>query len=1230
MKHLSMATSTCSVLVLLASTGLSLGDASTPPSGEFNVDDPTYQRLSAALREAGQPLDASGASLLPSGTVLDDVSVDEQQVGHVRITVPVGGTPLLIGESQAEAIDELLRAAFDVPLAGMSVSIRIGRGEYVPMGAYVSQAQPLPDAAPDLHADAPDKEDAIEPTDVDVRTAFGVPSAHADGQPVGALTGVVVYCSAGHGWTAGTSSWGLQRPLMHSMNEDYGNIDQLNLFANYCYNAGAVVVPYRPIGYQTTEIVLDNDDAGVTFTGSWISDTSVSVYYENGVVNSGVRSRRIAASTSETATARYTPNIPAADFYPVYCWTPYRTDGVPQTYRIRHSGGTAEVVIDHSRVGRGWIWLGNYYFEAGTGGYVEISNRSTVSGTVTADAIRFGNGMGNVVGAGPGRVSGYPREEEASRYWAESEAGINARGLPTSIWNCCSTDSDDNVGTAARWAREMNRIGGTTERWRRVYMEFHTNASSGSAKGTVALYNEGTAGTTHQLAFATLVGEKVEADMLALHNLFEYPWGVRNPNTYHASFAYGAISTGNNGNEFEATLLEIAYHDNAEDAANLRNVAVRDAVARSTVNAIIQFLSDASRFPGTQVPAVFPPDPPEQVRARSSGDGLVVVSWTPGASRPASPASGDPATGYKIYRSSNGYGFGNAITVGNVQSVALSDIPADETVYLRVTAINAGGESMPSPTMAVRRAVQGPSRVLIVDGFDRVTRQQNYVQTIPAGAMERQIARKVNSFDYAVQHATALAAADMSFDYATNEAIISRAVPLTDYRGLVWILGEEGVAHKTFDSVEQALVTNYLNAGGSLFVSGSEIGFELDYREAGRSFYENVLRANYVADASGTYNVIGSGGVFADVGAFNFSPAGGAPYAAEFADVIEPQPGAVSVLQYSTSPPRTAAIQYDSGTYRLIMLGFPFETIGSSDVRALLMQRAMSFLVPAGCPFAPDSISDFEGYANSTQVLFRLPRYSGTTVGHLLASPNVAGVSDAVPGFDGGKVYQVQWQWVDTHPTRWLRLTTSQAPFLPNPIIDLRRVLRVRLRVDEGSFRLALGVRETGVDGPIGSDGGSSGSIEWIGATSVVPDGGPQGVLVTAQPGVWQTITFAANSGNVIPFTGDGRLDAANGKVVLEHLAFSVVDTAGPITVYLDSIEQSCPLQMDFDGDGDVDLEDFGMLQACVNATGVVPTDPQCQNMSLDGDLDVDAADVQIFQRCLQGPGITADPACLD
>ena len=106
---------------------------------------------------------------------------------------------------------------------------------------------------------------------------------------------------------------------------------------------------------------------------------------------------------------------------------------------------------DHERLGKGWVWLGTFYFNAGTGGYAEISNLSNVSGVIIADAIRFGNGIGDIVRPGPGTISGYPPDEDRSRYWAESEAGNHAVGMPARIGNT------DGVRLSARPPRNSAR-----------------------------------------------------------------------------------------------------------------------------------------------------------------------------------------------------------------------------------------------------------------------------------------------------------------------------------------------------------------------------------------------------------------------------------------------------------------------------------------------------------------------------------------------------------------------------------------------------------------------------------------------------------------------------------------------------------------------------------------------------------------------------------------------------
>ncbi|MEP0841265.1 MAG: immunoglobulin domain-containing protein [Phycisphaerae bacterium] len=68
----------------------------------------------------------------------------------------------------------------------------------------------------------------------------------------------------------------------------------------------------------------------------------------------------------------------------------------------------------------------------------------------------------------------------------------------------------------------------------------------------------------------------------------------------------------------------------------------------------------------------------------------------------------------------------------------------------------------------------------------------------------------------------------------------------------------------------------------------------------------------------------------------------------------------------------------------------------------------------------------------------------------------------------------------------------------------------------------------------------------------------------------------------------------------------------------------------DLDGDGDVDLDDFGLLQACMDATTIRPADPRCADANLDKDPfgAVTQADLAIFRKCLTGAEKPADPAC--
>src|SRR5262245_47306263 len=66
-------------------------------------------------------------------------------------------------------------------------------------------------------------------------------------QMAGTLSGRIVFTSAGHGWTYDNWAdvWSTQRGDNNEIVEDYGNLDQMNLFVDYCFNAGGTVVPLR-------------------------------------------------------------------------------------------------------------------------------------------------------------------------------------------------------------------------------------------------------------------------------------------------------------------------------------------------------------------------------------------------------------------------------------------------------------------------------------------------------------------------------------------------------------------------------------------------------------------------------------------------------------------------------------------------------------------------------------------------------------------------------------------------------------------------------------------------------------------------------------------------------------------------------------------------------------------------------------------------------------------------
>ncbi len=66
----------------------------------------------------------------------------------------------------------------------------------------------------------------------------------------------------------------------------------------------------------------------------------------------------------------------------------------------------------------------------------------------------------------------------------------------------------------------------------------------------------------------------------------------------------------------------------------------------------------------------------------------------------------------------------------------------------------------------------------------------------------------------------------------------------------------------------------------------------------------------------------------------------------------------------------------------------------------------------------------------------------------------------------------------------------------------------------------------------------------------------------------------------------------------------------------------------DFDGDQDVDLEDFGLLQRCLLGRSVVQSEPACLPADINHDTFADESDLAIFHACLSGPAQSPLSSC--
>jgi len=192
-------------------------------------------------------------------------------------------------------------------------------------------------------------------------------------------------------------------------------------------------------------------------------------------------------------------------------------------------------------------------------------------------------------------------------------------------------------------------------------------------------------------------------------------------------------------------------------------------------------------------------------------------------------------------------------------------------------------------------------------------------------------------------------------------------VPLSEmkkYQLLIWATGE--CYNGTLSAGDQQNLSQYLEGGGNLLVSGQDIGFEI----GSSGFYTNYLKSKFVGDSSGNPHLDGNS--FLEGLGFNLNAPGGAKNQ-YYPDVIAPLSGAtlagtwantgtragaltpqsvqggapaptnkLVIKPQSANEPAGAIVLNNAGKYRTANLSFGIESLQPSE-RTILLAKLMAW-----------------------------------------------------------------------------------------------------------------------------------------------------------------------------------------------------------------------------------------------------------------------------------------------
>lgn len=802
-----------------------------------------------------------------------------------------------------------------------------------------------------------------------------------------------LWASHGRYYDGKKDRWKWQRPNLFGTTEDlFTQTIVIPYLIPMLENAGAVVFTPRERDWQKNEVIVDNGGRGyVEDSGkeTWKTAQEKGFAYHAGTYRDGENpftqgtARAVKATKkADVSWASYQPNIPQGGKYAVYVSYQSLKNSVSDAqYIVMHKGQRTVFKVNQQMGGGTWVYLGTFDFDRGNNEFnrVVVTNSSSESGVVTTDAVRFGGGMGNIERGGS--CSGMPRCLEGARYSAQWA------GAPYSVYS--SKNGSDDYGDDINVRSNMTNwlAGGSTYvptlEGKKVPIELslavHSDAGyttvNDSIIGSLAIcttsFNDGRLNSgvsrmvSHDFADSLLTG--LQRDISGKYRKWtrRYLWDRNYSETRKP--------------EVPSAIIETMSHQNFADMRRGLDPNFRFTLARSLYKTILRFVNG-----NHSVPSVVQPLPVSNFRIERNSSGGLRLSWI--AEKDEQEPTAVP-TSYIVYTSEDGMGFDN----GTVVYTSSFDFEAKKGVNycFKVTALNRGGESFPSETLAAYLSKSAHAKdILVVDGFSRLSgpavvddysrqgfdlgsdigvsygltagwngRQQCFDKSRAGSEGEGSLGycgdelagRFImgNNRDGSVCHVKDIA---MSGAYnvvgCSLEALDNNLVKLDHYNlvdiafGLQRNDGHSLVVYKTFSETLQSKLRSYAKSGGRILVSGAYVGSDMTQPHE-RSFMSDVLKTTFTGtDTNAGNNMVDGLGLSFDI----IRQINDRHFAATSVDRIAACDGrSFAAMRYQDGS--TAGVAYDGTDYKSFLMGYPYECINNVRTRQQVMKGLLGFLL---------------------------------------------------------------------------------------------------------------------------------------------------------------------------------------------------------------------------------------------------------------------------------------------